>query len=698
MAVLTATCLHAAPKETVILAPQPFDDKLTGWEARGQAEFAGDAQQTHDGHAAARITIAPGTPLSWQQIRKRCGDAPGETQPADQFRASAWVRTDGAVAAPGGYLALEFVDAADNRIGIAHSQMGAGLGSTEWAQLTAEGTAPEGTKALRINLVLNAEGTVWFADAEVVRTARFEPWPDLGNATRDIQIDLAKVVHPNFGGVGFHAFQQSFTWSKDEWDNVIYKKWRELNPSFVRLNDNQSWDRAKWDDVADHILRMKQTGTEVYMTTWDPPVLKTDAERRDYARKVVDNLEHLIRGRGCTNIHYYCMSNELSLGKWGSMAADMETFKAYHQALFDELKARKLDVKLLATDASPVDWWNTVEWAAKNMDDITGIYGGHHYVNDRALDDERFYPWFLEKAQWGAGIAKAKGKNFVLGEFGSKQDGRTIDGVMHDCCVYFDTPQESMLGIQVPEAAIAAINGGVYAMGYWTFMDLPDEMSKTYINKWGLFRASGQDHSTRSLYYAYGLLTKFFRGPATVYAVETSDPRLRVAAIQHHNRKTWSIVIVNRNKREVSVQIGARGAGVSPAIPDGTAFRKYVYDPAHPPMNPCGDLQGPSGKVAMKRGRLTDTIGPMTLTVYTTAYDDTPPAPVKGVKTEKAPDGGIVVRWQANSEPDLCYYRIFRDGVQIGSTVATKYSDRNAAGDTGVYKVVAVDQSGNAGR
>ena len=679
-----------------MLKQAAFEADLAGWSHQGEAEFACDPGQLHDGHAAARITVAPGTKLAWQQLRR---DFTGDIQPDDQLRASVWVRTKGDLAAPGGYMALEFVGAAGERVGIAHSNMGAGLGSKAWEQLVAEGTVPKGTQSARISLVLNAEGTAWFADAELARTGRLEPWPDLGDATRHVTIRTDEVIHPNFGGVGFHAFQQSFTWTKDEWDNVMYKKWRELRPSFARLNHSPGWDQAKLDDVANHILRMKEVGTEIYLTTWDPPVLKTDPERREYAKKIVGQLEYLVRQKGCTNIHYYCMSNELSLGKWGAMMSDLPTFKAYHQALFDELQARRLDIKLLATDASPTTLWGTIDWAAKNMDDITGIYGGHHYFNDYALDDERMYPWFLEKTSWIAGVAKAKGKDFVLGEFGSKQDGRTIAGVMHDCCVYFDTPQEPMLGIQVPEAAIAAINGGVYAMGYWTFMDLPDEMSKTYINKWGLFKASGSDHSTRSLYYAYGLMTKFLHGPATVYTVETNDPRLRVAAIQHHDRKTWSIAIINRNKRPVPLEIATRGAGqetrsvsVSPA---NATFRKYTYDPANPPMNPCGDLQGPSGKVAMKAGKFTDSLGPMSLTVYTTEYDDTPPAAVKGVKVEKTEDGKPVVRWQANHEPDLCYYRVFRDGAQIGSTVAVEFTD--AAGDLNArYTVTAVDSSGNA--
>ena len=45
------------------------------------------------------------------------------------------------------------------------------------------------------------------------------------------------------------------------------------------------------------------------------------------------------------------------------------------------------DIKLLAIDASPFTYWLTIEWAAENMDDITGVYGGHHYINGYDLFD-----------------------------------------------------------------------------------------------------------------------------------------------------------------------------------------------------------------------------------------------------------------------------------------------------------------------
>ena len=235
----------------------------------------------------------------------------------------------------------------------------------------------------------------------------------------------------------------------------------------------------------------------------------------------MDTLEYLVRTKRLTNIKDYCMTNEICLdaGPYGALKGDLPRFKSYHQAIFDELKARKLEIRLLATDASPISAWDTIDWATKNMDEITGVYGGHEYIGEYALDDERFYPWFLSKMQWGAGMARSRGKDFILGEFGCKQapPGTTVGGKEMDSCIYFGTPQE-------PHGRDPTRRGGHrrhqrrhLCAGLLDLRRLSRQLRQsggvptgnTYANKWGVFKWSGGDNSTRDHYYAYGLLTNF---------------------------------------------------------------------------------------------------------------------------------------------------------------------------------------------
>jgi len=503
------------------------------------------------------------------------------------------------------------------------------------------------------------------------------------------------LIRQHFGGVGFHGEMFLDAATPDYFDQVLAKRWRELNPSFARLmlHRERSRDANPLERLAQQLLFFKQaTGTEVYLTGGLRDVPEGE-QRRAWAKSIVDELEYLLKA-GATNVKSYCSTNELSLHGWASLARDLPTFRSYQQALFDEIQKRGLPVKLLATDASPVNHWDTIEWASQNMDEITGVYGGHHYA-ELPPDDPAFYDSFREKCAWVSGIAKAKGKDFILGEFGPQQYFQTRWGVRWDSARFYGTPLEPLGGLQLGEAALAAINGGVYAMGYWTFTDYPDENAARSVNHWGLFKWMTNEAETRAPYYAYGLLTKFFRGPATVYRVQTDDGLLRAAAVRNEDSQAWSIAVINREPRSVPISIAL-------AEDSGRAFRKYVYDTAHVPVTEDGDLQEPSGKLAAANGKLTDTVAPMSLTVYTTAYHDEPPAPVRGLRVVPPGEGGgsrdaTALQWEANTEKDLCYYRIYQDNVRIGSTIKAEYVDagptRHRPGD---YTVIAVNQSGNA--
>jgi hypothetical protein len=512
----------------------------------------------------------------------------------------------------------------------------------------------------------------------------------------------SEVVRENFRGVGFHGqlFLESST--PEYWDQVIAKRWRELNPGFARVFHN--WARGRpgvrdpraLDFLACEIVFMKESaGTEVYLTTSAPKDVPAGQERAAYARAVAGEIEYILR-KGGTNLKFYGSSNELTLREWGDLNRDLPTYRDYHRHLYAEFRKRNLPVKLLATDASPVSYWNSLQWAADNMDDITDVYGGHHYATRQPADDLEFYSWFLERCTWAVGLARSRKKDFILGEFGPGQYQETRWGLRWDTPEAFGTPMEAQAGLQTAEAAMAAVNAGVYAMGYWTFTDYPDRPGHA-INQWGLFKSMSAGAVTRAPYYCYGLLTKFFRGPARVYRVTSGEAKVHAAAVERDSDKAWSIAVINRETHPVAVTVAL-------AIDPGKPFRKYLYDTAHVPVTEDGDLQEPSGKLAARDRELNDTVPANSMALYTTAYDDDPPAPVRGLEV-KAVDASFSPRdakrltWKANTEPDLCYYRIYHNNVRVGSTVSTEYI---VAGPerwrSGPYTVVAVDTSGNAGR
>jgi hypothetical protein len=514
-----------------------------------------------------------------------------------------------------------------------------------------------------------------------------------------------KIINERFGGVGFDVFDHMHNASRWQYEQIFAKRWRELNPSFARVPDDCGWDFKKIDKVSWFIDVLKETNTEIYITTFRNNCLKKNRNEKEYVKHETDNLEYLIKEKGFDKIKYYCMANELSLTEWASMTKDLEFYKKVQGMFYDEFKERNLDIKLLATDASPFEYWNTIKWASENMDDITGVYGGHHYINSYDLFDNTFYSFFLNKMKWGAELAASKNKRFIVGEFGAKQNSNIIDSVMHDANMYNHTPLEKYMGIQVSEAILAMINAGIYSCGYWTFSDFPFSFDRHRTNKWGLYHWEIDNYTTKPSYYCLGLITKFFRGPAEAYEVTSSDTLLRMAAIRNLETGSISVAVINRHEkaRQLSLEI-QQGKNDRP-------FRKYLYDPQNVPFNYFGDLQSYTRKITAEKGSLVDTIPPQALVIYTTACDDDPPEVVKGLKWErkKIDDRDrAVLTWEPNTEKDFCYYRIYRSPEteveisprwQIASTISNKYIDMSVHNLPEYnYRVIAVDQSGNSSK
>ena len=530
------------------------------------------------------------------------------------------------------------------------------------------------------------------------------PKSNEGSLNESTQIRVSEsVVNERFGGVGFHVFYHTHNAPRWHYEEVFAKRWRELDPSFVRINDNQSWDTDRLDKISEYLEVMKDTDTEMYFTSWGVNTLNDYTNEADYVNKEVDNLLYMKGEKGFDKLNYFCMTNELSVEKWASLVTDLDRFKRVQTIFFDEFQNRDLDIKLLATDASPFSNWPTIEWAANNMDDITGVYGGHHYINSYDLFDLSFYNFFYEKMKWGADLAKSKNKKFIVGEFGSKQNSNVLDSVKHDANIYNNRPLETYYGIQVAEAVIAMINAGVYGCNYWTFSDFPTSYNSKYINKWGIFRWEIDNTTTKPSYYCIGLLTKFFRGPSTVFEAKPADPLLRTAAIQNQEDGSISIAVVNRHETSQAIQLHLDIGSA------GLEFRKYEYNPEDVPFNYFGDLQQHSGKIKLKNQEISDVVLPNSLTVYTTRFDETPPEAVKGLKVAqiKLEDRDRVsLSWQANPEDDVIYYRIYRSEIpdveiserkQIATTINAEYIDRTVHGlPTYYYQVVAVDKSGNS--
>ena len=524
-----------------------------------------------------------------------------------------------------------------------------------------------------------------------------------------------------FNGFGFQHSEASFLRiMKDDFrDQRVLKTFRELSPTFGRVYTTQiELPQEQLDAFADfYDLTFRQAGTSLYVCPGRLPADPDSYDSQEYAEKVADGLEYLVKGRNCRKLRFYCLCNELVVGdSWNYFKADDARKALYvkmNAALFNSFRRRGLDICLLATDEACTRDPDVVlpfyDWTVQNMNAYVGAYCNPWYVYGRAPEDlslwddaNRAFSNYVWKAQ------SSGNKRFILGEWGFSPTNPSRNVPMRDDTGYsLRVPEKaSLCALSKCEVGLAAMNQGVLGCVSWSFVDYPDpfiiedgdtpeeraryhaalcgyHMDRKY-NKWGEFRWCDIDRDYRAYdeLYAYGWMVKLFRKNSTVLPMKFADPTLRGGAVVNPDRSV-SIAIVNRgNARSVAVKCEAE---------TDRPMRRIVYDSANVPRNEFNDLQGYADLVTLDK---PVHLPSNSMVFLTTDYEDRTPGAVENLRIA---DGRL--SWSASDEPEHRYYRVYRDGVQIASTVATSLSVPGAkADDVGSFAVKGVDKWNNEGR
>ena len=549
-----------------------------------------------------------------------------------------------------------------------------------------------------------------------------------------------KITKPDFptffGGFGFHNNEALFyrLIEKEHFDQKICKCYRELSPGFSRcFAGYPNWTKESMDTFADYYERMqKVTDTPIYFAAAKGQLHFNDEERKEYAENVASRLNYLKNERGVKQLRYYCYSNEMSMNDWGGLLEDLPLFQKYHELLFQAFQKYDLNIGLLATDAGPVEAWDTMDYAAKHMKRITEEMCGHHYLSgsyERMTDPDLYY-WFKEKCEDRViKSCQCDGKRFILGEVGvsvdCKEYGWFLNGVIRDVNGWYYNGEGALGALILADIILASINAGVFAIVIWTFTDYPDPYVCHYhsdkdkfakewgkcerfishtqdvkYNKWGLMKwEDNGDYSVRECYYSSGLISRFCRRNAKVLNVECADRNIHTCGLLNRDG-TVSICIVNRNHTESEIDIDLDIFGIK-NMPD---LRAYIYDSHNVPMNEFGDLQDYSETVCHNGGKFTYKLLPDSFTVLTTDYIDREDIYAENVKQE-----GNIISWDKIEDPLHCYYRVYRGETedfspsrenQIASTVAetldldARYLEASAIKTVkgNYYKVLSVNQ------
>lgn len=515
-----------------------------------------------------------------------------------------------------------------------------------------------------------------------------------------------------FGGMGFHNSEVSMTpMMSDEFLNErVLKTYREISPTFSRLFAGfGDWTEEAMEHFADYYHKtFALNDCSIYMVPWRLPhrIYESDELMAEWAENIAKRLKYVIDEKDCKLIRYYCLTNELATDSvWGIYSDDLEKFKRHSKMLFDAFRRYGLDnVGLISTDAS--GWSNhyQIHWALNNMDDITDAYCTHHYAFDDCKTDTELYDHFHSIMGELVQACKKKQKRYILGEYGVHSAWGQSEIMMPDVPDGFLVPElEAKSAFSACVKGLAAMNAGVYATAYWSMIDYPDpfisddghtpeakarhEVSRftgwnTSIryNKNGLVHwTNDKDYHATAYMYSLGLMAKFFKKHSNVLAFESSDHTVLCGGTVNLDG-SYSYCIMNSSDEVKDIEF-------STEYPVNKLFRVYTYDSHNVPYNDFGDLQDYTMTDA-ENGVVHTVLQPHSFIILTTDYVERTPSEIKNIVVKENK-----ISWDATTDAEHCYYRVFEDGVQIGSTVA-EYLDRNTKpGST--YSVKSIDKYGN---
>ena len=528
-----------------------------------------------------------------------------------------------------------------------------------------------------------------------------------------------------WGGFGFHDSEATMLpmMSQEFRDERVYKTFREISPTYARVFAGYpDWTKEAMDSFADfYDETFRRAGTTIYMVPGRFPYIHRDFSPRDHFERIATNLSYLVNVRKLTKLRYYAIANELSVGNaycWFDREGRMDLYRDYCEEAYCAFKRHGLDIGLQTTDRSCDDAGKMMEhfrWAVKNVDEVTDTYCWHHYDCSHQPGDPETYTWMYTNTVALVRLAGRYEKRVSLGEYGMQ--GRSVveaqgrgAGVMRDdgTFSYRHPERQHLAAIARVEMGIAAMNAGAVSAVNWTMFDYPDPFLKEdgdspeekgrydvarfsghglqiRYNKCGLVRwdDEGHDYSARADLYTMGYLAKLFRKGARVLVpkVQAEELSIRAGAVTNPDG-SCSVVLINWG--------GERDVRVKMFHPLLKPMRLYVYDSARPPYNAFNDLQPASGTVRAEDGSFVVKMPAQSLVFATTDYRDRVPPAVKDVRLE----GGRLT-WRPSDDPDHVYYRVYRNGEQVASTVAAFFARQIDASAT--YDVRSVDRWGNVG-
>lgn len=219
--------------------------------------------------------------------------------------------------------------------------------------------------------------------------------------------------------------------------------------------------------------------------------------------------------------------------------------------------------------------------------------------------DESFRDMLVPYTVWSrVGEMVGRPMPFILGEFGPPTS----------CNSCYCMSGEAM-ALWVPQKTLAVVAAGGYATAFWLFSEF------THGGCFGGAMVdffSNHTDACQPVYYSYGLLARFFRGPADSYALirdVTNASNVPVACVRQHDSGLWSVAALNMDQtKPLSLTLEL------PAAAKSISMYRFTYtsgDAEKGVVSNCSLPLPAKKKVTVgSNSVLVDTVEPRTLVVY----------------------------------------------------------------------------------
>jgi alpha-galactosidase len=423
---------------------------------------------------------------------------------------------------------------------------------------------------------------------------------------------------------------QSVTIKEEDWDNIFAPRIKEMELSFLRVmlltswysKDEQTYTTKNYDYDSLQMRSLYQVldtaqanNIDVNITVWlwDSDYYKVSPDNewslptkgegeRVFAEVFADCIKYLIEEKGYTCIKQITPVNEPN-STYKIIYGDVNGFSYYVSQMkvmdevFKEKGIRNKVLFNLSDDARSVTW---LEMTLSELEGVYDIVNSHSYdfdennTNKEMVESNPFYN-YKQYSQ----AADQYGIVHMFSEFGTN----TVRQVSNW--------REPSRGLQVARVALNMLQSGSAGFSYWMLFGqyYEWEADDEFGNNMGLWGSIAEDYNCRPVYYAYSLLTRFAKKDMEIYLCPTVDDNIVAVALK--NGDDWTYLVVNGSETESKkVSFGNYGKKYA------QSFNKYVYDQNNVPTD---NKQIASSGVINADGRvLTETLQPLTFTVYTT--------------------------------------------------------------------------------